>query len=42
MGVEEMARIGALFAGVLRDEVESKQARDEVRDLAGRFPPYPG
>nr|WSY51755.1 serine hydroxymethyltransferase [Streptomyces sp. NBC_00886] len=42
MGVAEMARIGALLAGVLRDEVESKKARDEVRDLAGRFPPYPG
>ncbi|MEV0483031.1 serine hydroxymethyltransferase [Streptomyces sp. NPDC050508] len=42
MGVEEMARIGALLAGVLRDEVESRKARDEVRDLVGGFPPYPG
>jgi len=42
MGEEEMARIAELFAGVLRDEVEGKKARDEVRELAGRFPPYPG
>lgn len=42
MGVEQMARIGALLAGVLRDEVESRKARDEVRDLVGGFLPYPG
>jgi glycine hydroxymethyltransferase len=37
-----MARIAALFAGVLRGEVESQKAREEVRELAGGFPPYPG
>ncbi|MEV6479401.1 serine hydroxymethyltransferase [Streptomyces sp. NPDC051576] len=42
MGEREMARIGELIAGVLRDEVQSKNARDEVRELAERFPPYPG
>ncbi|MBT2423229.1 serine hydroxymethyltransferase [Streptomyces sp. ISL-22] len=42
MGEEEMARIAALLAAVLRGETESHQAREEVRELAGRFPPYPG
>jgi len=42
MGEEEMAYIAALFAGVLRGEVESQKARDQVRELAGRFQPYPG
>ncbi|MFD8736950.1 serine hydroxymethyltransferase [Streptomyces sp. NPDC059618] len=41
MGEPEMARVAALFAGVLRDEVDSRAARDEVRELTGRFPPYP-
>ncbi|MET7573033.1 serine hydroxymethyltransferase [Streptomyces sp. NPDC005492] len=40
MGEREMARIGELIAGVLRDEVQSKNARDEARELAERFPPY--
>ncbi|GAA3799651.1 serine hydroxymethyltransferase [Streptomyces phyllanthi] len=41
MGELEMARIAALFAAVLREDVDSKRAREEVRELAGRFPPYP-
>ncbi|MER6123911.1 serine hydroxymethyltransferase [Streptomyces sp. NPDC001795] len=41
MGEAEMARVAALFAAVLRDEVEAKAAREEVRELAGGFPPYP-
>ncbi|MEU9363503.1 serine hydroxymethyltransferase [Streptomyces avermitilis] len=42
MGESEMARVAKLFAGVLRDETDSKRAREEVRELAGGFPPYPG
>ncbi|MER5195928.1 serine hydroxymethyltransferase [Streptomyces sp. NPDC002755] len=42
MREEQMTRIAALLAGVLRDEVESRKARDEVRELALAFPPYPG
>lgn len=42
MGEEEMAWIAALLASVLREETESQKAREEVRELAGRFPPYPG
>jgi glycine hydroxymethyltransferase len=46
MGEEEMKRIAALFAAVLRDGTQSQQAgqraREEVRELTGRFPPYPG
>lgn len=41
MGEPEMARVAALFAGVLRDEIEGRSAREEVRELTGRFPPYP-
>ncbi|MFE9439164.1 serine hydroxymethyltransferase [Streptomyces sp. NPDC006602] len=41
MGEVEMARIAVLFAQVLRGEVESQKAREEVRELAGGFPPYP-
>jgi glycine hydroxymethyltransferase len=41
MGEPEMARIAVLMAGVLRGEIDVTGARDEVRDLAGRFPPYP-
>ncbi|MGW0966332.1 serine hydroxymethyltransferase [Streptomyces sp. NPDC002516] len=41
MGEPEMARVAALFAGVLRGEIDGRGARDEVRDLTGRFPPYP-
>lgn len=42
MGEEQMAWLAALLAGVLRGETESPKAREEVRELAGRFPPYPG
>ncbi|MDR6976880.1 glycine hydroxymethyltransferase [Streptomyces sp. 3330] len=42
MGEEEMARVAALLAGVLREEVETRKAREEVRELALAFPPYPG
>lgn len=42
MGEEEMAWLAALLAGVLRGETESQKAREEVRELTGRFPPYPG
>jgi glycine hydroxymethyltransferase len=42
MGEPEMARIAVLMAGVLRSEIDPTGARDEVRELAGRFPPYPG
>ncbi|MGW0872464.1 serine hydroxymethyltransferase [Streptomyces sp. NPDC002740] len=42
MREEQMTRVAALLAGVLRDEVESRKARDEVRELALAFPPYPG
>ncbi|MFE3408651.1 serine hydroxymethyltransferase [Streptomyces mirabilis] len=41
MGEAEMSQVAKLFAAVLRDEADSKRAREEVRDLAGRFPPYP-
>ncbi|MDX3570327.1 serine hydroxymethyltransferase [Streptomyces sp. ID05-47C] len=42
MGEAEMARIAKLMAGVLRGEAEGRQVREEVRELAGGFPPYPG
>ncbi|KUN75679.1 serine hydroxymethyltransferase [Streptomyces griseoruber] len=42
MREEEMAGVGALIAGVLRGRVEAKRAREEVRELAAAFPPYPG
>ncbi|MFF6997345.1 serine hydroxymethyltransferase [Streptomyces sp. NPDC008313] len=42
MGEAEMTRIASLFAGVLTDETDPRSAREEVRELAGRFPPYPG
>ncbi|MGC0337807.1 serine hydroxymethyltransferase [Streptomyces sp. SLBN-8D4] len=41
MAEKEMAGIAALLAGVVRGEVESARAREEVRDLVGGFPPYP-
>ncbi|MER8045826.1 serine hydroxymethyltransferase [Streptomyces sp. NPDC094032] len=41
MGAPEMARIAALFTAALRDDPrESARVRAEVRELAGRFPPY--
>ncbi|MFD9096449.1 serine hydroxymethyltransferase [Streptomyces collinus] len=42
MGEPEMVRIAALMAAVLRGDSEPAGARVEVRELAGRFPPYPG
>lgn len=41
MGEAEMTRIAVLFAAVLREDVDGKRAREEVRELTGRFPPYP-
>ncbi|MGW7365669.1 serine hydroxymethyltransferase [Streptomyces sp. NPDC054841] len=41
MGEAEMARIAVLFATALSAEAdESRRVREEVRELAGRFPPY--
>ena len=42
MREEEMQRIGALLAEVLRGGTETQKARDEVRELTGRFQPYTG
>ncbi|AVH56459.1 MULTISPECIES: serine hydroxymethyltransferase [Streptomyces] len=42
MGEAEMARIAVLIAGVLREDIDARSAREEVRELTGRFPPYPG
>ncbi|MER5939027.1 serine hydroxymethyltransferase [Streptomyces sp. NPDC001928] len=41
MGEEEMAWLAALLASVLRGGTETQKAREEVRELTGRFPPYP-
>ncbi|WP_435227032.1 serine hydroxymethyltransferase [Streptomyces sp. Tue6028] len=41
MGEAEMVWIADLFAGVLREDVDAKTAREDVRELTGRFPPYP-
>jgi glycine hydroxymethyltransferase len=41
MGEAEMVRVAMLFAGVLRGEADPAKAREEVRELTGRFPPYP-
>lgn len=41
MGEAEMARIAVLFSGVVRADLDARAAREEVRQLAGRFPPYP-
>ncbi|GAB2858026.1 serine hydroxymethyltransferase [Streptomyces deserti] len=40
MGEGEMGKIAALLAAVLREETEPAQAREEVRELTGGFPPY--
>jgi glycine hydroxymethyltransferase len=42
MGDKEMTRVASLLAGVLRGDRDSRQARAEVRELTGAFPPYPG
>ncbi|CAL9560034.1 serine hydroxymethyltransferase [Streptomyces sp. enrichment culture] len=41
MGEGEMARIAALLAGVVREDRDSRTAREEVRELTAGFPPYP-
>ncbi|MFC7840588.1 serine hydroxymethyltransferase [Streptomyces sp. NPDC057382] len=41
MGETEMARIAQLLASVLRNVTDPSTAREEVRELAGAFPPYP-
>jgi glycine hydroxymethyltransferase len=41
MGEVEMAQVAAVFAAVLRGGKDSRTAREEVRELTGRFPPYP-
>ncbi|MFF3000189.1 serine hydroxymethyltransferase [Streptomyces sp. NPDC057950] len=41
MGEREMAQVAAVFAAVLRGGKDSRTAREEVRELTGRFPPYP-
>jgi glycine hydroxymethyltransferase len=42
MGEPEMVRIAALLGSVLRGEADAVRVRDEVRELTGGFPPYPG
>lgn len=42
MGETEMARIAVLLGRALREEPAGRLVREEVRDLTGRFPPYPG
>ncbi|MFF2383113.1 serine hydroxymethyltransferase [Streptomyces sp. NPDC058108] len=41
MGEVEMAQVAAVLAAVLRGGKDSRTAREEVRELTGRFPPYP-
>ncbi|GHG97541.1 serine hydroxymethyltransferase [Streptomyces lanatus] len=41
MGEEEMVWLAATLAQVLRGATESQKVREEVRELTGRFPPYP-
>lgn len=40
MGLDEMEQVAELFAYALRGEEEALAARTQVRELAGRFPPY--
>ncbi|AZM55542.1 serine hydroxymethyltransferase [Streptomyces sp. WAC 01529] len=42
MSAPEMARIAGLMAEAVGDAAEKGNVREEVRELAGRFPPYPG
>ncbi|MFB7572127.1 serine hydroxymethyltransferase [Streptomyces sp. NPDC093064] len=42
MGQQEMEWIAVLFGKVLRGEVDGASAREDVRELTGRFPPYHG
>jgi glycine hydroxymethyltransferase len=41
MGEGEMVRIAELLAGVLGGVTETSRAREDVRELSGRFTPYP-
>ncbi|MER5443233.1 serine hydroxymethyltransferase [Streptomyces sp. NPDC002790] len=41
MGGGEMARVAVLLSGVVRGVLDTRTVREEVRELAGRFPPYP-
>ncbi|MFJ6981784.1 MULTISPECIES: serine hydroxymethyltransferase [unclassified Streptomyces] len=41
MAEKEMVRIAVLLAGVLRGDLDACRARDDVRELAGEFPPGP-
>ncbi|MCX3064097.1 serine hydroxymethyltransferase [Streptomyces beihaiensis] len=40
MGEAEMARIAVLLSGVVRDTLDVREVREEVRELTGEFPPY--
>ncbi|MFF8946400.1 serine hydroxymethyltransferase [Streptomyces sp. NPDC014864] len=42
MGQAEMEWIAVLVGKVLRGEADAARARADVRELTGRFPPYPG
>ncbi|MFD3589881.1 serine hydroxymethyltransferase [Streptomyces sp. NPDC058683] len=42
MEAGEMTRIADLLGEVLRGGTDPGRVRDEVRELTGRFPPYPG
>ncbi|MFE4051677.1 serine hydroxymethyltransferase [Streptomyces sp. YIM B13518] len=41
MGVREMKFVAGLLASVLRGGTEPARAREDVRELAAAFPPYP-
>ncbi|GAT80841.1 serine hydroxymethyltransferase [Streptomyces sp. F-3] len=41
MGQGEMERIAVLLGKVLRGELDGAEAREEVREFTGGFPPYP-
>ncbi|MEU9334442.1 serine hydroxymethyltransferase [Streptomyces sp. NPDC048290] len=42
MGEREMARIAGLLAGAVRGRGDGARTRQDVRELAAAFPPYPG
>ena len=42
MGEAEMARIAVLFTARSVEDGRERWGAEEVRELAGRFPPYPG
>ncbi|OSP39486.1 serine hydroxymethyltransferase, partial [Streptomyces sp. 13-12-16] len=41
MGAREMTFVAGLLASVLRGGTEPARAREDVRELAAAFPPYP-